>query len=1165
MGQRGLRRTDDAALQYPLRCVFKWGADVFENEVINFHFLGACLKVPQPELQELLLEGRILQVELRLGTQLLKEDVEFRLCWNSFDEDQTAGIEFLRSVSPFVERQARFPTHAKLRPSLSCKDPLDPNRELFFSVHNVSSRGMLLATSLSNKHLFPGMHLRRAHVSVQGGTSVEVSLLIENTRPSPAQDEFYVGVSLTGSDLNMVEVFSRYLASLSLSDADPELVSTQHLGRQLKGALSFRRLATPADYDELLKLRFAGYSKHGKVRPGSTPSSMGDGLENEGQLLAAYLGSKMVAAVELRFGDEPRGLRYLEPSNPVFSQLNPLETVEINKLVVHPNLQGSDVVLGMIQKCHAIVMARGSKWDAVFCATDKLVPLYKRAGAEELGYSIEHPNVLNTRLNFMVIRRDLYLGRDHFNPYAWSVVYSSVVKSMTEWGMARPPKATALRSLGFMAGWLWSRIPRLRKGASDSRRAIKSQGGRFVDPKWTRQDMLASVIEPYLLEVEDLHGAQFLTQILDKLGVPRSYFRSKSNWVSVELLNSFLSEYQLAGGDLLRINERAGWRSLARDVLGINYHIIKHLLTPLHAFRTSFEKFMPRINRSRTYKLLSASPQRIRVAVGVRSDRDLPLHPETCANWRASFEAYIQLLTGSRGRIQKIACRYKGDTECVYEIKWDEGRKKGIELALQSSVWAVGLSLAALVHAATASYYKAGLVALLAWTQWSRYRQTRRGERLGQEIQSLREESIEFQSESNERYADLQAAKHKLDARYRESVLLEECSRKIQSSHSVDDILKVTMEQARSLLGLSRAFVMLADGKREFLTTQGILGIEEAVGDVWSYKVDVRRKRDNPTVISSVFLTGEPVIIEDMQKQLFQLNAESRALAMKLNSTGFIMVQIPGHEKPWGVILADRLGSGEQRLGKSELTLLSRVAQLLGLALDKQYQIETERNLKKKFQSYVPWAANVDAELELKLGGELKKVSCLFLDIRSFTSLSSQLPPQAVIAMLNLFFGEVASVVRKHDGVIDKFLGDGALMSWGALPGSKADPNAVVSCAVELLSRKSALGAKLKQSGFSELDFGMGVSVGEAVAGNLGSLERMEHTVIGPTVNLASRLETLSKSLGSPLVISQECFDELAPELRLQFELIDGVEVRGLARAIRVARWKQLVELKNAA
>lgn len=158
----------------------------------------------------------------------------------------------------------------------------------------------------------------------------------------------------------------------------------------------------------------------------------------------------------------------------------------------------------------------------------------------------------------------------------------------------------------------------------------------------------------------------------------------------------------------------------------------------------------------------------------------------------------------------------------------------------------------------------------------------------------------------------------------------------------------------------------------------------------------------------------------------------------------------------------------------------------------------------------------------IKLGGERKDVAVFFSDIRSFTSLVENMPPEEVVEFLNGYMTIMVNCVNETGGVVDKFIGDAIMAVWGAPLSHGNDTENAVNCA--LLMRKSLIefnksrGTKNRP----KIYIGIGINSGPVLAGQIGSQERMEYTVIGDTVNLASRIESLNKPFATDILISEE-------------------------------------------
>jgi len=139
---------------------------------------------------------------------------------------------------------------------------------------------------------------------------------------------------------------------------------------------------------------------------------------------------------------------------------------------------------------------------------------------------------------------------------------------------------------------------------------------------------------------------------------------------------------------------------------------------------------------------------------------------------------------------------------------------------------------------------------------------------------------------------------------------------------------------------------------------------------------------------------------------------------------------------------------------------------------------------------------------EIALGGEVRDVTVLFCDIRNFTELTQGMPPGEVIEMLNEHMTALTSVVKEHNGVLDKFVGDLLMAVFGAPIRHGNDALDAARCALQLQEQRQ----KLNESSRHKLQVGIGLATGEVLAGCMGSIERLNYTVLGERVNLASRL-----------------------------------------------------------
>jgi class 3 adenylate cyclase len=212
-----------------------------------------------------------------------------------------------------------------------------------------------------------------------------------------------------------------------------------------------------------------------------------------------------------------------------------------------------------------------------------------------------------------------------------------------------------------------------------------------------------------------------------------------------------------------------------------------------------------------------------------------------------------------------------------------------------------------------------------------------------------------------------------------------------------------------------------------------------------------------------------------------------------------------------------------------------------------------KRAIREAFQKYLS-PSIMDAILRephrLALGGQRREVTILFADIRSFTELSEQLPPQQLTRLLQDYFEAMTDEVLKEDGILDKYIGDAIMAFWGA-PIEQADQaDRAVRAAHGMIRRLKELQEKWRAEGLPIFNIGIGINLGIATVGNMGSSKRFDYTVVGDTVNAASRLESLAKDHTSHIIISESTKTQLT--IGASLKDLGEVQVRGKERSIRV-------------
>lgn len=184
------------------------------------------------------------------------------------------------------------------------------------------------------------------------------------------------------------------------------------------------------------------------------------------------------------------------------------------------------------------------------------------------------------------------------------------------------------------------------------------------------------------------------------------------------------------------------------------------------------------------------------------------------------------------------------------------------------------------------------------------------------------------------------------------------------------------------------------------------------------------------------------------------------------------------------------------------------------------------------------------------LGGELREVTLFFSDIRGFTTLSEQLEPAEVVTLLNRYFEAMSDIIFAHEGTLNKFIGDAIMAFYGApIYQEDASLRAVTAC-LEMRERLERLNREWKLEDRGPLRIGMGVHRSKVLVGNIGSSKQMEYTVIGDGVNVASRIESLTKELNCDILISDSVYQDMRNKVEVTTH--EGVSVKGRLETITV-------------
>ena len=384
-----------------------------------------------------------------------------------------------------------------------------------------------------------------------------------------------------------------------------------------------------------------------------------------------------------------------------------------------------------------------------------------------------------------------------------------------------------------------------------------------------------------------------------------------------------------------------------------------------------------------------------------------------------------------------------------------------------------------------------------------------------------------------------------LTRRLRNFMFLLDISKAVSSELDNRKLLELVVEKGIALCNAERGFLIrFADGEHTF---------EVARNRAWQ-PIENPESKISRSVIASVHSTGEPVLTIDAQSDLAGMSQTIVALEI----WSLMCAPLKVKERVLGCIYVDS-SVAEQEFSQESLNLLQAFADQAAIAIENaglyqqmMHSREEEKRVRHVFQKYVPKDV-VNRALNLSDGGRLsakQTATVLFSDIRGFTSISERMEPEEVVAFLNDYLQRMVAIVFDEGGIVDKFIGDAVMAVFGAPLSRPDDADRALRAARRMLEELDKFNAEQALKGGVHIRIGIGVHTGQLIAGNIGSDRKMEYTVIGDTVNIASRVQDLTKEFGVEIIITQGCYD--ASDKSVPVRALPPVHVKGKELALTV-------------
>lgn len=357
-------------------------------------------------------------------------------------------------------------------------------------------------------------------------------------------------------------------------------------------------------------------------------------------------------------------------------------------------------------------------------------------------------------------------------------------------------------------------------------------------------------------------------------------------------------------------------------------------------------------------------------------------------------------------------------------------------------------------------------------------------------------------------YLELKKDLSRLEKSKKEMETLVEVGKAINSVLDMDKLLNLIMDMVIKVVGAERGFLMLKDKETGELIFKVARNMAEELKDTSLFTI-------SSGIVSRVARDGKAILSTDAQadERFF-----AQASIMDHNLRSLMCVPLKIKEDVIGIIYVDnRLLIGA--FTGETVELLSTFANQAAISIENARLYENvvnETKVRTNLQRYLsPNVVNdiINKKEKIALGGERVECSILFADICGFTSISERLSPESIVKILNEYFSAMTKIIFNYEGTLDKFIGDAIMAVFGTPVFSPYSARNAVMAAIDMIKKLEELQEKWKSEGSPAFRIRIGINTGEAVAGNVGSPDKMDYTIIGDNVNVASRIESNAKPM----------------------------------------------------
>ena len=647
----------------------------------------------------------------------------------------------------------------------------------------------------------------------------------------------------------------------------------------------------------------------------------------------------------------------------------------------------------------------------------------------------------------------------------------------------------------------------------------------FIDPSYIEPHLSTKLYRTTYNYLKTFYSENFFDDICLELKMPKEYLLADDNWISIKFGKLFAESVRKKTNDEDIYRKIGNFFFSPENINQVEYQILK-AISPIGFFNATAKSYA-KTNQICNLKMSRYGFGNYALKISISEPNSL----------------YDDMIKNTLGIVQAVGKFYDlKQFSVVMSVSED---LKAVEYRVQYSMaWYLAKILMNISIFGGLGYFVttytqqlnehlnfnflALISTLLFGSLFMLYRSRRT-------IKTIEEHNSSYYESTKEKNYQLFQKSELLDRRYNETNLLKELSQSLISTSETSEVIRRCVNAVVSKFKYKKIAVFLVSEERNVLYLFQSVGFEKVMNA--NINLELKYPNDNAKDVffASILANGKSVLITDVESYKTILTPQNSAL-IDLLSVGSISVSpIQTKDKKYGLFIA-LSDKADVLLNNQDKFLLENISNMLALFFENAFNFNRELKLRNIFQKYVP--SPVLQQISSGESGILKptkkNICSIFIDLRNFTTVSESLAPEKLFQLISVFTEFVTKAISHNGGLIDNIVGDEVIALFPQIEDSDDYAYSSLNAVISIFESIENFNTVLDSEGLPRINFGIGIHVGSAFVGTVGCDTKYNFTALGDTVNIASRLQTMSKAYSSSqavAVISKELICKLDLDL----------------------------------